>query len=411
MTEKERTPGAYPWRARTAVLTLGTFVVGTDGFIIVGLLPEIRETLHVSAAAAGQLVSVFALAYALLGPVLAAFTGRWPRRRVLVAGVALLAAGNAVTASAHVYGLVLASRVLAGSGAALFVASAVATAAHLAGERLRGSAIAMVTAGATLSLVLGAPLGTLVGGVWGWQTAMWFVAAVAGAVAVVLAVLLPPIRLEQGAALRQRIAPLTDRRVLRILVVTLLAFIGIFLPFTYMSAVFAPAVGGEQARLALLLLVFGVAATAGNLTAGWLTDRYGPRRVVIGATVGVAAVFVVMLPIREVFVLVVIAEALSGVVSYSVIGPQQHRIIAYAPAEGASLVTSLNTSTGYLGNFLASIIGAVILTTTGSAVLLLPIAAAFAAFAAFLTWRLSRPRREGAGEGVGETGKPVTTAK
>ncbi|MGV9387278.1 MFS transporter [Nonomuraea sp. NPDC003707] len=410
MAGNGKTPGEYPWRARTAVLTLGTFAVGTDGYIIVGLLPEIHKTLHVSTAAAGQLVSVFAIAYALLGPILAAFTGKWPRRRVLVTGVALLAAGNAVTASTHVYGLVLASRVLAGSGAALFVASAVATAAHLAGDQRRGSAIAMVTAGATLSLVLGAPLGTLIGGAWGWQKAIWFVAAVAGVVAVVLAVLLPPIRLDQGATLRRRIAPLTDRRVMRILVVTLLAFIGIFLPFTYMSAVFAPAIGGEQSRLALLLLVFGVAATAGNLTAGSFADWYGPRRVVIGATTGVAAVFLIMLPIREVFILVLIAEALSGVVSYSVIGPQQHRIMAYVPPEGASLVTSLNTSAGYLGSFLASSIGAVILTT-GSAVLLLPIAAAFAAFAAFLACWLSRPTGECDGEVIDETGKLATSAK
>jgi DHA1 family inner membrane transport protein len=268
----------------------------------------------------------------------------------------------------------------------------------------------MVTAGATLALVLGAPLGTLIGGAWGWQKAIWCVAAVAGAVAVVIAVLLPPIRLDQSATLRQRIAPLTDRRVLRILVVTLLAFVGIFLPFTYMSAVFASAIGGEQARLALLLLAFGVAATAGNLTAGSLADRYDPRRVVIAATMGVAAVFLLMVPIREVFVLVVIAEALSGVVSYSVIGPQQHRIIAYAPPGGASLVTSLNTSTGYLGNFLASIIGAVILAT-GPAVLLLPVGAAFAALAAFLAWWLSRPAGERGGDAAGEADELATTAK
>lgn len=407
MAEKEKPPGESHWRARTSVLTLGTFVVGTDGFIIVGLLPEIHTTLGVSIAAAGQMVSVFSITYALLGPILAAFTGKWPRRRVLVAGVSLLGVGNAVTASAHDFGLVLASRGLAGAGAALFMASAVATAAHLAGDQRRGSAIAMVTAGATLSLVLGAPLGSFVGGAWGWQTAIWFVAAVAGAIAVVIGVLLPPIGLGQGATLRQRIAPLTDGRVLRILVVTLLAFIAVFLPFTYMSAVFAPAIGGEQSRLALLLLVFGIAATGGNLAAGSLADRYDPRRVIIGATLGVATVLVIMIPVREIFVLTAIAVALSGVVSYSIIGPQQHRIITYAPTGGASLVTALNLSSAYLGNFLASTIGAVILTTTGSSVLLLSIAAAFAALAAFLAWWLSRR----AGERGGEADKLAIAAK
>ncbi|MGW1865966.1 MFS transporter [Streptomyces mauvecolor] len=385
--EQSETPPALPWRARTAMLSLGAFVVGTDGFIIVGLLPEIRSTLHVSTGAAGQLVSVFSLAYALLGPVLAAITGKLPRRRVLVAGVALLAVGNAVTASAHAYGLVLGSRVLAGAGAALYMASAVATASHLAGEARRGRAIAMVTAGATLALVLGAPLGTLIGGAWGWQAAIWFVAAVGAAVAAVLAVLLPPVQLDAGATLRQRIAPLADGQVLRILVVTLVAFVGVFLPFTYMSAVFEPALGGDpQSRLALLLLVFGIAATGGNLGAGALADRYDPRRVVIGATVGIAVVCVLMMAVRETFPLVVVAMALSGVVSYSVIGPQQHRIIGQAPPGGAPLVASLNTSAAYLGNFLSSALGALLLTR--SAALALPVAAGFAAGAALLTWLL-----------------------
>jgi DHA1 family inner membrane transport protein len=390
MTENEEPPGGRHWRVRAAVLTLGTFVVGTDGFVIVGLLPEIHTTLNVSTGAAGQMVSVFSITYALLGPVLAALTGKWPRRTVLVTGIALLALGNAVTASANSFALVLASRGLAGAGAALFAASAVATAAYLAGDARRGSAIAMVTAGATMALVLGAPLGTLIGGAWGWQAAIWFVAGLGAVIAAVIAILLPAIKLDQAATLRQRITPLTDGRVLRILIVTLLAFIAVFLPFTYMSAVFAPATGGDQGRLALMLLVFGVTATVGNLTAGSLADRFDPKRVVIAATLGLAVVCVLMIPARGVFAFAAVAVALSGVVSYSIIGPQAHRIIGYAPPGGASLVTSLNTSTAYLGQFLSSALGAVILTGSGSTLLLLSIAAGFAALAALLTWWLSQ---------------------
>lgn len=394
------------WRARTAVLTLGTFVVGTDGFIIVGLLPEIHTTLNISAGAAGQMVSVFSITYALAGPVLAALTGKWSRRTVLVSGIALLAAGNAVTASAHNFGLVLASRGLAGAGAALFAASSVATAAYLAGDKRRGSAIAMVTAGATLSLVLGAPLGTFIGGTWGWQAAIWFVAGIGAVAVVVIALMLPAIKLDQGATLRQRIAPLTDGRVLRILMVTLLAFIGVFLPFTYMSVVFAPATGGTQARLALLLLVFGITATVGNLTAGSMADRFDARRVVIAATLGLAVVCVIMILVRDVFLLAAITVALSGVVSYSIIGPQQYRIINYAPPGGASLVTSLNTSTAYLGQFVSSTFGAVILTGSGSTMLLLSVAAAFAGLAAFLTgWQLRRAGDRGKADKVATAAK------
>ncbi|KAA2255348.1 MFS transporter [Solihabitans fulvus] len=411
MTDNENTaPGRQNWRARTAILTLGAFAVGTDGYVIVGLLPEINKTLHVSIAASGQLVSTFAVTYALLSPILATVTGRWPRRQVLVTALVLLGLGNAVTASVNNYGLVLGSRILAGCGAALFTASAVATAAHLATDQRRGSAIAMVTAGSTLALVLGAPLGTVIGKAWGWQAAIWFITAIAGVIAVAVAVLLPAIRLDLGVTLRQRLAPLTDRRVLRVLVVTLLAFVAIFLPFTYMSAVFAPATGGDQARLALLLMIFGIAATGGNLLAGSLADRYDARRVVIGATVGIAVVFLLMLPVRENFALVALMHALSGVVCFSVIGPQQHRIIAYAPQGGAPLVTSLNLSTAYLGNFASSVIGAVILSTTGSSAFVLPVAAVFAVAACLITWRSARPTDERGTEPAEEIGKPAAAA-
>ncbi|MFJ4655383.1 MFS transporter [Nocardia sp. NPDC088792] len=391
--EENAAPGQGNWRARTAILTLGAFAVGTDGYVLVGLLPEINRTLHVGIAASGQLVSIFALVYALLSPLLATVTGRWPRRRVLVAGLMLLGAGNAVTALADNYGLVLASRILAGAGAAMFTASAVATAAHLAADRRRGTAIAMVTAGSTLSLVLGAPLGTVIGKTWGWQAAIWFITAIALTVAVAIAILLPAIRIDQDVALRQRLAPLTDMRVLRVLVVTLLAFIAVFLPFTYMSAVFAPATGGDQSRIALLLMVFGIFATGGNLLAGRLADRYDARLVVIGATLSMAVVFLVMAGVRESFAAVAVMHALSGFVCFSVIGPQQHRIIAFAPPGGAPLVTSLNLSTAYLGNFASSVLGAVILSTAGSPTWILPTAAVFAITASVLAWS-TRPRGE-----------------
>lgn len=393
MSDEPKTHLSQDWRPRTAILALGAFAVGTDGYVIVGLLPEIGSTLHVSSAATGQLVSVFALVHALLSPVLATVTGRWSRRRTLVTGLVLLGVGNAVTALAGSYALVLASRVLAGAGAALFAANAVATASLLAGEERRGSAISMVTAGSTLSLVLGAPLGTLIGKQWGWQAAIWFITVIAAVIAVAIAALLPPIKVDQTASLRERMAPLGDPRVLKVLAVTLLAFVGVFLPFTYMSKVFELATGGDQSKLAALLMIFGIFATAGNLISGRLADRFGPRVVVIAATSGIAIVFLVMLTARADFALAAVLHALSGFVCFSVIGPQQHRITAYAPAGGAPLVSALNLSTAYLGNFSSSVIGAIILSTTTSPAYILPVAAGFAIAASLVAWGSGRSER------------------
>ena len=378
------------WRPQVAVLAFGAFAVGTDAFVIAGLLPDISRSLSVSVGAAGQLVSVFSLAYAVLSPMLAALTGHWSRRAVLVAALLVFAVGNVATALVPGYPLVLAARVLAAAGAALFTPNAGATAATLAGDRSRGQAIAVVTLGLTCSMVVGAPLGTAIGNAWGWRATMWFVTALAAVVVPIIALRLPRLRSAGAPGLRQRLAPLTDLRLVRVLAGTLLAFVGIYLPYTYISAVFAPALGGDDSRVAVLLLAFGVAGTVGNLVAGKLADRYGPRRVVVTATLVLTAVFLVMPPTRGVLAWVVPVVALAGFCSWSVTTPQQHRAIALSPAGAGPLAVSLNASVLYLAVSLSSAIGAVALERSGSAGVLPMIAAGFVLAAAVLTW-LSGP--------------------
>ncbi|WP_087924737.1 MFS transporter [Streptomyces albireticuli] len=383
------------WRGHASVLALGTFAVGTDAFVIAGLLPEISDSLDVSVGAAGQLVSVFSLAYALLSPVLATLTSRWSRRSVLILALLVFAVGNVVTALAPNYTLVLISRVVAAAGAAMFTPNAGATAATLAGAEQRGRAIAIVTVGLTASLALGAPLGTAIGDALGWQATMWFVTGLALVVAPVIALRLPDVAVGARAGLRQRLAPLTDRRVVGVLACTLIAFVGVYLPYTYISAVFEPATGGDSGRVAILLLVFGLAGTAGNLTAGRLADRKGPRQVVIGATLLLTVVFGLMAVSHSSYALALVLSAVSGVGSWSVTAPQQQRIIAFAAPGTEPLVVSLNAAVMYLAISLSSVLGAGILDPGGPAQIAWT-GAAFTVVAALVTVLTGRFER-GAG--------------
>ena len=90
-------------RLRIAVLALGTFAIGTDGFVIAGILPGIASDTHATVAAVGLLVTAFAIAYAIAAPLLATAVTRIERRRVLVTGMAILAAANLAAAIAPGY--------------------------------------------------------------------------------------------------------------------------------------------------------------------------------------------------------------------------------------------------------------------------------------------------------------------
>ncbi|PZG51421.1 MFS transporter [Spongiactinospora gelatinilytica] len=387
-------PPAVRWRPHAAVLAFGAFAVGTDGFVIAGLLPSVAASLHVSVAAAGQLVTVFSIAYAVFAPVLAVLTASWSRRAVLVAALAVFAVGNAITALAPDYGLVLLSRAIAAAGAALFTATASATAALLAGERERGRAIAIVMFGMTSSLVLGAPLGTVVGDRLDWRATMWLVTALGMLAVPPIALRLPAVAAGATAGLRAFLAPLGDRRVLGVLLTTVVAFTGIYIPYTYISEIFAPATGGG-ALLAVLLLAFGVAGTAGNLAAGKLADRRGPREVIIAVTLILAVVFVLMPLGRGTIGAAVATTLVAGFLSFSVTTPQQHLLITLA-RHGAGMVTSLYQSAVYLAVSLSGAVGALGLAGWGAAALPY-LAAGLMALTAGLTYLSGRPRTSDGG--------------
>jgi MFS family permease len=107
-------------RLRIAVLALGTFAIGTDGFVIAGILPGVASDTQATVAAIGLLVTAFAIAYAIAAPLLATAVARIERRRVLVTGMAILAAANLAAAIAPGYPALMAARVAAALGAALY---------------------------------------------------------------------------------------------------------------------------------------------------------------------------------------------------------------------------------------------------------------------------------------------------
>ncbi|MCY7539935.1 MFS transporter, partial [Bacillus pumilus] len=93
-------------------LTLGAFSIGMTEFVIMGLLPNVANDLHVSISASGQLITGYALGVAVGGPILTLSTGKMSRKRLLILLMILFVAGNAVAAISTSYGLLMAARIL-----------------------------------------------------------------------------------------------------------------------------------------------------------------------------------------------------------------------------------------------------------------------------------------------------------
>ncbi|WP_081992216.1 MFS transporter [Inquilinus limosus] len=151
---------------RIWVLALGTFAIGTDVFVVSGILPAIAAQFGTDLDAAGQTVTAYALTYALAAPLLVPLTAALRQVRVVIVTLAIFALANALCAAAPTYWTLMAMRVVAGAVAALYTSTAYALAASRAEPHRKGAAIATVALGLTASAVFGVPLGTRSGRPW-----------------------------------------------------------------------------------------------------------------------------------------------------------------------------------------------------------------------------------------------------
>ena len=223
---------------RLLVLALGMFALGTDSFVVAGVLPQISRAFQVSIEAAGQMTTVYAITYALMAPTLAAFAARVPRKVLLLSGLVLFVLANLATAVAPSFTVALITRALAGLGAAMFAPTATGAAAMMVPPEKRGFALSVVIAGLTGATALGSPIGAVIGGLGDWRWTMVFVSALAAGSAIGVWALLSHIALPPKVSLAQRVAPIADPRVALTLASTLLYMTGQFTIYTYFMVVF-----------------------------------------------------------------------------------------------------------------------------------------------------------------------------
>ncbi|RLK61733.1 MFS transporter [Actinokineospora cianjurensis] len=377
---------------RTYLLAAGAFTVGTSGYVISGLLPEVGRELHVSTSAAGQLVTAFAIAYAIASPLLAAVTGRWERKRLVIAALVVSAVGNALSAVAPTFELLLAARVVAALGAAVFTPVATAMATAINPPERRGRAVAVVFGGLTTALVVGVPAGSLLGGSIGYHGVFALVAAASALAAVVSVFWLPVVEAPPAVGIRERFAVLADSRVRMVLGMTVLGCLSAFAVFTYVAPLLATTAGLHGSAISLLLLSYGVGGAIGNVLGGRLTDRFGSRRpllwsftpfVIILATLPLTAVTAVSAGV---------VFFLWGLCTWSVNPPIQNWLIELAPRT-SGLLLSINASAIYLGVGLSGVVGGLVIDSWG-VVALPPVAAAVASLSFVLL--VLAGRRDGA---------------
>ncbi|MBO9127756.1 MULTISPECIES: MFS transporter [unclassified Rhizobium] len=352
------------------VMALGTFAIGTEGFMIVPLLPSMAMDLQLSVATLGTLVTVFTLTLAFSSPILTTLFGRVDRRQLLISTMAFFALANLVAWQSSGYWGIFAARILLAIAAGLYTPNANALISVLVAPEKRGRALAIVNGGMTIAIALGLPIGSLVGNALGWRVTFLGVGILA-----MIAVVGLVVGLDRSAGagisvpgLAARVAVAKRPPILIGLAITLFWAIGAYTVWTYIAPYLQSVANFGPDGISFIVCLWGVGAAIGIFTGGVLSDKLGAKVVMVGSLVILIGAFLVLsftaffLSPSQAVIPIVISVAVWGVTVFGFFPAQMSHLIQTGGQASASIVLSLNTSSMYAGFALGSAVGAVVVS-------------------------------------------------
>lgn len=386
-------------------LTASTAAVGTQTFVFAGLLIELAADLHISVPTAGYLAVAFALAYALTAPLIALRTGGWERRRVLWMALGTLALINLLASMAGSFGELIGLRILAGLAATLVIPVVPATVAVLFPPEARQKVLAMVMGGMVLAFLFGMPLGSLVGGVFGWRATFILAALLCLGAALAVRFSLPTVVSQDDTGwslLRQGWQP----PVRRLLTMTLTAFAATFCVVPYIAPVVNTVVGNTD-KVALSQMLVGVGALLGVVIAGRLGSGRQPGRILslVFVTVGLTQLLyfasMFWLPGQGLLSWLSLGTAIVlGATALFTLSPLVQAQLVEAAPQARQVTLALNGSMMFLGQGGGAALGALV-----SQQLSLPMIGLAGALVAVVGWVCARRQlAQGLAEASGQPG-------
>jgi MFS transporter, DHA1 family, putative efflux transporter len=343
------------------MLTLISFVVGTSQFVIVGTLDKVADSVDVSVATAGQLITVFALGNAIGTPLVIVATSKMNQRKQLLLALTIILLGIIGIIALPGFGLLMASRVLLGVGTGVFVVTAYGIAAKLAAPGRQGGAMANVAMGYSSSLVFGVPLGRIIASSYDWKVIFWGIGIFSLLSILAVLRLIPSIESEASVSLGKRLALLKNPRVALTLSVTFFVFISYSILNTYITPFLTVVIPTMAEKISMVLFAMGIASLIGSKVGGLLADRIGIVRTLIGS-MAIHIISLVLLSTVSGFGWVILTIPLLMIweIAAWTFGPTQNFNLISLTPEASGIVLSLNSSFVQLGFAAGAGIGGIV---------------------------------------------------
>ncbi|WP_019419629.1 MFS transporter [Paenibacillus sp. OSY-SE] len=346
---------------RVYILALAAFVVGTVELIIGGILDQIASDLHISVSAAGQLITIFSIAFAVSAPILMNATARFERKKLYLVFLFVFLISNLIVAFSSNYVTLLAARALSASSGSLLIVLSITIASKLVQPEYKGRAIGVIYMGISGSLVLGVPIGMVLGNAFGWRAPFLFVAlltvmAMGGIYAFLSNV--PP---SAVTSLRKQLSSLKNAKLVSGHLISYLMLTGHLTLYAYFTPYLQTTFQLSPGATSLVYFLFGLAAVSGGGLGGLFADKWGTSRsMLLIVSCFAVAMFILPLAAQVSFYVFMAAVMLWSALSWALSPAQQSYLMQTAP-ETSDIQLSLNTSVLHLGIASGSIVGGIVI--------------------------------------------------
>jgi DHA1 family putative efflux transporter-like MFS transporter len=345
--------------AKIYILALISFLVGTSQYIISGILDKMADALGVSIGAAGQLITVFSLAYAIGTPILMVLTSKMERRKLLIYTLFVFIVGNLLSVIVPGYGLFMIARIIMALSTGVAVVTVLSIAAKIAPANKKASSIATVVMGFTASLIIGVPIGRFITSTYGWKFVFIGIALLVLFVIFIVINTIPKMNGDASIPLTRQIAMFKKPKIALALSITFFLMTGYAIIFTYLSPFLVNTVGMSDHLLSITFLVLGVASLFGSKLGGLSADKKGviftlKRGLLVNVTSLVVLSFISHSNIAVFIILTVWSFA-----AWSSGATQQYNLATISP-ESSDVLLGLNQSMMQLGFAFGAGLGGVI---------------------------------------------------
>ncbi|MEH7344712.1 MFS transporter [Bacillus sp. JJ1532] len=350
---------------RVYLLAIVSFVVGMVELIIGGLLDLVANDLDVSLGQAGFLMTAFSLSFAIAAPILLTVTQRVDRKQLTLISLAVFLLGNVIAVFSPNYSILLVGRIISAASGSLLIALCLTIVPAIVDEKYRTRAISVVFMGVSGSLVLGIPIGLMLGNSFGWRAPFVLISILTLVSMAGVYFFLGKIPPKPAVPIGVQLKTLKNRRILLAQLTSIIFLAGHLTFYGYLTPFLKMKMGMDGQWVSIVYLVFGIAAVVGGGIGGLLADRFGTKTTILSVT-ALFALSMFMIPFTT-FSLPIFLMILGvySLLSWAITPPMQSYLIEIS-AGASDIQQTLNNSAVHIGIALGSLIGGLVIEQTSS---------------------------------------------